>query len=353
MADSYVYAGAGMWRGGKRSGIFRMKVGPGGFGDGFEQMRDGLPEPLSVHHVVVHPQHPERVFIGTQDGPYISNDHGQHWTRPDFPDRNVQIWSFLVHPLQPETIYAGAAPVAIYRSDDGGAHWKLLARPQMPERAKMPFACRVMRIALDPASPKDMFATVEVNGVMKSRDGGETWIDCNDALVRLAEAPTLKSKLVSGNEAEGMLDGHALCISAAAPGTVFLACRMGLFRTRDGGEQWTDMAVGRFSPLTYARDIRPAPQDPTRLYACLSVHATGDTGSLARSDDLGESWRRIDHGVPVHATFMQLALNARDPDQVFGAARNGQIVGTRDGGKSWADHRLPEGCEDVYGIACG
>lgn len=349
MADSYVYAGAGMWRGGSRAGVFRMKVGNGGF----EQMRQGLPEPTSVHTVTVHPLDPSRIFIGTQDGPYLSEDRGLTWRRPDFPDRDVQIWSFLVHPLQPETIYAGASPVAIYRSDDGGAHWQRLARPVLTERAKMPFACRVMRLALDPASPHEMFATIEVNGVMRSRDGGETWGDCNDGLVRLAEAPHLKSKLVSGSDAEGMLDGHALCISAAAPGTVFLACRMGLFRSSDGGAQWTDMEVGRFSPLTYARDIRPAPQDPTRLYACLSVHATGDTGSLARSDDLGQSWRRIDHGVPLHATVMQLALHARDPDQVYGAARNGQIIGTQDGGQSWHEHRLPAGCEDVYGVACG
>ncbi|HEY3917547.1 MAG TPA: hypothetical protein VGL83_07125 [Stellaceae bacterium] len=348
MADSYVYAGAGMWRGGSMSGVFRRRVGDGGF----EQMKAGLPAPTSVHTITVHPLHPERVFIGTQDGPYLSEDHGAHWRRPDFPD-HVQIWSFLVHPLAPETIFAGASPVALYRSDDGGAHWRLLARPTLDERAKMPFACRVMRIALDPNAPRDLYATVEVNGVMKSHDGGESWIDCNDALVRLADQPHLKSKLVSGTEAEGMLDGHALCVSAAAPGTVFLACRMGLFRSSDRGEHWSDIEVGRFSPLTYARDIRPAPQDPTRLYACLSVHATGDTGSLATSDDLGATWRRIDHGVPIHATVMQLALHPRDPDQVYGAARNGQIIGTEDGGKSWQEHRLPEGCADVYGIACG
>jgi hypothetical protein len=150
-----------------------------------------------------------------------------------------------------------------------------------------------------------------------------------------------------------MLDGHAISISDAAPGAVFLACRMGLFRSDDGAQSWSDIEVGRFSPLTYARDIRPAPQDPMRLYACLSVHATGDTGSLARSDDLGKSWQRIDHGVPIHATFMQLALHARDADQIYGAARNGQIVGTQDFGKSWHEYRLPQGCEDVYGIACG
>ena len=80
-----------------------------------------------------------------------------------------------------------------------------------------------------------------------------------------------------------MLDGHAMCISDAAPGAVFLACRMGLFRSDDGATSWQDIEVGRFSPLTYARDIRPAPQDPRTLYACLSVHATGNTGSLARA----------------------------------------------------------------------
>jgi len=50
---------------------------------------------------------------------------------------------------------------------------------------------------------------------------------------------------------------------------------------------------------------------------------------------------------------MQLALHQRDADQVYGAARNGQIVGTQDGGKSWHEYRLPQGCADVYGIACG
>jgi photosystem II stability/assembly factor-like uncharacterized protein len=348
MADTYVYAGAGMWRGGSKSGVFRMKLGNGGF----EQMTAGLPEKTSVHTITVHPLHPERVFIGTQDGPYISDDHGAHWRRPDFPD-HVQIWSFLVHPHQSETIYAGAAPVGVYRSEDGGAHWQRLAQPVLAEHVKMPFACRVMRIALDPQTPRHLYATIEVNGVMRSRDGGESWSDCNDGLIRLTENPKLKSNLGSGSEAEGMLDGHALCISDAAPGAVFLACRMGIFRSDDGATSWQDIEVGRFSPLTYARDIRPAPQDPTRLYACLSVHATGDTGSLAKSDDLGKSWRRIDHGVPIHATFMQLALHARDADQVYGAARNGQIVGTQDAGQTWHEYRLPQGCEDVYGIACG
>ena len=349
MAASYVFAGAGTWRGGSLAGIFRRRVDD----KAWEQLKTGLPDPVSVHTVVVHPQNPELLFIGTQDGPYYSADRGTHWHQADFPERGVQIWSILVHPNEPHTIFAGAAPVGIYRSEDSGEHWHLLARPALPERAKMPFACRVMRIALDPNRPRDLFATIEVNGVMRSRDGGESWSDCSAGLLELAKEPRLKSKLVSDTEAEGMLDGHALCVSTADPGAVFLACRMGLFRSGDGGDSWQDMRVGRFSPLTYARDIRPAPQDPATFYACLSVHATGDTGSLAVSRDLGESWQRIDHGVTLRATMMNLALHPRDPLQVYGVARNGQVIGTQDGGARWHEYQLPPGCKDVYSVACG
>jgi len=349
MPASYIFAGAGTWRGGSLAGVFRHPVGDGAW----EHLKNGLPDPASVHTIVVHPQDPDLVYIGTQDGPYYSTDRGTHWHRPDFPDRGVQIWSILVHPNEPHTIFAGAAPVAIYRSDDSGEHWQLLSRPSLPERVKMPFACRVMRIALDPSRPCDLYAAIEVGGVMRSRDGGESWSDCSAGLVRLADEPRLKSKLVSDTEAEGMLDEHALCMSAADPGAIFLACRMGLFRSGDGGDEWQDLAVSRFSPLTYARDIRPAPQDPRTLYACLSVHATGDTGSLAVSRDLGQSWQRIDHGVKVRATMMNLALHPRDPLQVYGVARNGQVIGTQDGDASWHEYKLPPGCEDVYSIACG
>ena len=349
MAESYLYAGAGMWRGGSLSGVFRQPVGR----ETWEQPKAGLPDPVSVHTITVHPTHPERVFIGTQDGPYVSNDHGANWHRPDFPD-HVQIWSILVHPENPNVIFAGGAPISVYRSDDRGEHWRLLSRPVFAERAPMPFTCRVMRIALDPARPDNLYATLEVGGVMRSRDGGVSWDDCSDGLVELTERkPHLKNRQVSKVDAEGMLDGHAVCVSTADPGAVFLACRMGLFRSADGGTHWDDMEVGRFSPLTYARDVRPAPQDPRRLYACLSVHATGDTGSLARSDDLGQSWQRIDHDVTPTATLMQLALHQRDPDQVYGAARNGRIIGTQDGGKNWHEYPLPAGCEDTYAVACG
>jgi photosystem II stability/assembly factor-like uncharacterized protein len=92
---------------------------------------------------------------------------------------------------------------------------------------------------------------------MRSTDGGESWNDCSADLLRLAEAePRLRSKLVSDTEAEGMLDGHAVCTTTADPDSVIIAVRMGLFNSKDEGKTWQDMRVDRFSPFTYGRDIR-------------------------------------------------------------------------------------------------
>ena len=113
------------------------------------------------------------------------------------------------------------------------------------------------------------------------------------------------------------------------------------------------MDIGRFSPLTYARDVLVSPHDPRELYACLSPAARSTDGSLYRSRDVGQTWTRFDHGVKAGSTMMGVALHRRDPMQVYGVSRGGQVFGTQDGGRTWAEHQLPDGVRDVYAIACG
>src|SRR5204862_5009494 len=132
--------------------------------------------------ITVHPTNHDTVYIGTDKGPYRSTDRGERWDRLDFPD-GLQVWSVLVHPGKPRTIYAGTSPVGVFRSDDGGDTWRKLPKAVQPERVKMGFACRVMRLAADPVRPETIWAGLEVGGIMKTDDGGETWTDCTDTLV--------------------------------------------------------------------------------------------------------------------------------------------------------------------------
>ena len=348
-ATSHVYVGAARASSATRGGIFRKTVGE----ERWTQLTTGLPEVTQVQAIVVHPTNPDVVYLGTRSGPYRSSDRGLRWERLDFPE-GVEVWSILVHPSNPRILYAGTSPVGVYRSDDGGDSWRRLPNAVQPERVKMKsFVCRVMRLVADPARPEELYAALEVGGVMRSLDGGETWDDCSSDLLKLAELPQLKSKIDSDTDIEGMLDGHAVCVTGAKPGTVFLAVRMGLFESGDRGSSWRSMEIGRFSPLTYGRDILVSPANPRHLYACLSPAARSKDGSLYRSQDLGESWTRFDHGVKAESTMMAVALHRRDPEQVYCVSRSGQVFGTQDGGRTWAEERLPDGVQDLYAVACG
>ncbi len=348
MAATNVYAGAAASMGGTMGGVFRQAAGDGGW----QRLSNGLAEGAEVHAITVHPEHPETVYLGTTKGAYRSTNRGDRWERLNLPG-DADIWSICIHPKNPRVIYAGATPPAVYRSDDGGDTWQKTAEPGLPDRVIMGFACRVMRLDVDPNSPDDVYATLEANGAMRSRNRGESWEDCTADLIRFCEEPKYRSRIGSQTEIEGMLDGHALACSAAAPGTVFLANRMGLFRSNDKGQSWQDMEISRFSPLTYGRDIRVSPHDPKVLYACLSPAARSTDGSIYRSDDVGQTWKRFDHGIKAEATMMGVTVHPKDPNQVFGVSRFGQVFGTQDGGKSWSETRLPEGVRDVYAVACG
>jgi photosystem II stability/assembly factor-like uncharacterized protein len=348
MAATHVYAGAAQSMDGTRGGVYRQTIGDGGW----QRLSNGLPEDAQVHAITVHPEHTDTVYLGTTKGVFRSTNRGDSWQRLSLPG-DPDIWAICIHPQNPRILYAGASPPGVYRSDDSGDSWRKTADPGLPDRVIMGFACRVMRLDIDPNAPNDVYATLEANGAMRSRNGGESWEDCTADLIRFCEEPRYRSRIGSQTEIEGMLDGHALTCSAAAPGTVFLANRMGLFRSNNRGETWQDMEINRFSPLTYGRDIRVSPHDPKVLYACLSPAARSTDGAIYRSDDVGQTWKRFDHGIKAEATMMGVTVHPKDPNQVYGVSRFGQVFGTQDGGRSWRETRLPEGVRDLYAVACG
>ena len=343
--------GEGATRNKYRGGLFRRTRGDGDW----ESLTRGLPQNVEVRTIAVHPRDADVIYVGTQDGPYRTIDGGNLWERVGFPDRDVVIWTLCVHPTRPHVLYAGAAPVALYCSEDNGDTWHRIKGAVSPAHCERDgFDTRTIRITADPSEPDTIYAALEVSGVIRSKDGGETWSDMSASLIELAAQPHLKSN-VGGRHCghcEGMLDSHALAVSAAAPGTAFLALRMGLFRSDDRGTTWYDTRIGRYSPLTYCRDILVSPHDPHVMFACLSQAAFSTAGSVYRSDDLARTWRRIDHGVSAQSTVMAISAHPTDAARICCVTRGGQVLGTEDGGASWSDHRLPAGVQDVYAVAC-
>jgi len=95
--------------------------------------------------------------------------------------------------------------------------------------------------------------------------------------------------------------------------------------------------------------IGVAPSEPRRLYLTVEV---GGEGRLYRSDDAGESWRRIDGGDGRIANrpsdFAEVKVDPANPDVVY----TGSIVSWKstDGGRSWSALRGAPGGDDYHRI---
>lgn len=345
---SYVYAGVSARTGGNISGIFRRAV------ESDSWQATGLPDDTHVHAITVHPGDPSIVYAATSKGLYRSRDQGEGWTCLVTPAPGEQMWSVLIHPANHRTILTGCAPLGLYRSEDDGETWRRMPRPAIRERLVGAFPSRIMRMSIAPSRPDEIWAAMEVNGAMYSPDGGESWQDCSDALVNLSLQPHLQSAILTKDVAEGMLDVHAVCVSPAAAGTAFLALRMGLFCSDDGGTSWTDLGIGQYAAhLRYGRDIVVAPWSANTLYACVADAARGQAGRLYRSQDRGRNWVQLDRDITVRSTMMAVALHLHDAAQAHCVTRLGQSFSTRNGGQTWHPYDLPAGAGTAVALACG
>ena len=99
-------------------GIFRRPVE----GDQWEHVY----QERETFTVYVHPNNSEYIFAGTDDGVWRSVDNGLTFNRTNFPDKNIQIWSFLTIQNEPNIMYAGASPIDIYKSINFGKSWAKL-----------------------------------------------------------------------------------------------------------------------------------------------------------------------------------------------------------------------------------
>lgn len=325
--NTYAYVGA------ETSGLYRLSPGS----DHWEELTNGLPADPIVPGVALHPENPNVVYAGTQDGPYRSTDRGNHWERLDYPRTGAPVWTFMFRPGDPNTMYLGTAPGEIYRSTNGGDSWQKLNANMGSNECAMAFPTRVIAMAADPTYPDDVYAALEVAGVIRSSDGGDTWEEITGTL-----AP-----------AEGTLDLHGIACSPSSPHTVYITTRVGPFIGHDRGREWIPVDFGRFSPITYTRDLQLAPDDPNTLYVSIGAAARSTQGGLFRSRDLFQTFEKVDRDISANATMMAVSVDPRAPGHIYGVARDGQVFGTLDDGATWTTYQLPEKAKEIRGLAVG
>lgn len=136
-----------------------------------------------VHKLTHHPDRPDVLYQQNHCGVYRSDDAGDNWIDlcDDLPARFG--FPMVVHPHKPETVYVIPEEsdevrvtvdgrLAVWRSDDGGSHWRALTAG-LPEHAYQ----NVLREAMttDAMNPAGIYFGTATGQLCGSIDDGESW----------------------------------------------------------------------------------------------------------------------------------------------------------------------------------
>ena len=172
----------------------------------------------NVRALGVYPNDPNRILAGTDwTGIYRSDDNGESWNHIKSPMEGMEIWSIDVDPTDPDKIYVGTRPQG-FRSSDGGESWEKM-EIGVDESAPL-WPPRTTKITVDPRDNRTIWAGVEVDGVHKSLDGGDSWLRLPD---------------VGPSQFYG--DIHCMAINAQ-DSRVYATSPFGIATSLDEGESW-------------------------------------------------------------------------------------------------------------------
>ncbi len=309
--DTILYAGT------VGQGVWRSLDG----GETFQRRCAGMFMEAEVRALAVDPSGSAVLYAGTDAGLYRTTDGGERWVRLETPfdpgggwPAGTAIWSVLIHPNDPNLIFVGTCPSALYRTRDGGESWEKLPAALTPECPPIVYS-RVTCIKADPNRAATIWAGVEIDCVWRSDDLGDNWLRLADGL----SSP----------------DIHDLAFLPGAPGAVFASTNNDLNISRDNGSGWEPQHVKERFPFAYCRGMAVKADDPNTLLLGNGNGPPGTAGALQVSRDGGHTWRQADLSPAPNSTIWTFATNPARPDLLFCASVSGYVYRSEDGADTW------------------
>jgi len=277
-----------------------------------------------------------------------SDDFGRTWTNPEegnvkFPAGTdaalKQIWQISPGRAdEPDTLYCGVEPAALFVSKDAGATWSLEEglwnHPQRPKWEPGGGGLCLHTILPDPEERARIRVAVSTAGMYVTEDGGTSWRPSNQGV---------RAQFLPEPYPEFGQCVHKVVQSKARPERMFLQNHWGLYRSDDRGETWTDVANGVPSDFGFPISIHPRDPDSAWIIPLESdeFRCTPE-GKLRvyRTRDAGASWQAMTNGLPQADAFETVLRDAMagdslDPAGIYFGTRSGKLFGSADEGESW------------------
>jgi photosystem II stability/assembly factor-like uncharacterized protein len=240
----------------------------------------------TIRAIAIDPKNAEVVYAGSRTGKLFKTENGgKTWKElpyrdaipkiePPLPPKKSDdsVSTVAISPTNPSEVCLTSTKLGVFRSQDAGATWTLLAAP------KTGFG-----VAISPVDPNVICAACGESGLHRSLDGGKTWTDISSELLKktalleviLTNKPDVIYAIGSSN-----WSGH-------------------LFRTDDGGKTWSH----------FNRVKSGLPGNPT----------------LPNGNDA--------NGFTDISTVTNIAVNPKNPDELF-MSGNWRNMFSADGGKT-------------------
>ncbi len=364
-----LYVGTGEANGGISSsegyGIFKSVDG----GDTWQSL--GLRNSGSVAQVAIDPRNNNRVFVaamgeqyrkGGQRGIYKTEDGGNSWERVLFINDSTGFVQVQFDPANPEVVFAvawerfrsfthtshGGPGSGIYKSIDGGIHWKKLTNglPQEPKGFSR------ISIALSPRTPNMIYALLlyasgSEYGKFKSIDNGESWVEKD----HLDETPGFSDYWYGGLRISPYLPGRLFhlglqfvytdddCKSWERPALIhadqqcmafypnqpdkfLLGNDAGLYITEDGGKSFRHY---NNLPITQCYKIHIDPSNPKKIYC-----GSQDTRTTRTIDGQPNHFEEL-----IGGDGFTIATHPKYPDRIYTESQYGNINRSDNDGSSF------------------
>jgi photosystem II stability/assembly factor-like uncharacterized protein len=284
-------------------------------------------------------------------GPQIlhSDDLGRTWEHgPDgaiaFPEdtgRTLEaVWSIAPSPAEPDLVWAGTEPSALFRSTDGGRSFEMVRslwdHPHRPQWGAGFGGQAIHTLLPHPSDPDRVTVAMSTGGVYRTFDRGETWAPANRGLRAIF--------LPEGSQfPEFGQCVHKVTRESADPDRMYLQNHGGVYRSDDGGDSWTSIADGLPSDFGFPVVAHPRTSGTVWLFPLEGADGRfpiDGTCSVWRSRDAGGTWEELHAGLPdgFFSGVMRdaMCVDDGDPAGVYFGSRDGTVFASDDEGDSWS-----------------
>ena len=289
---------------------------------------------------------------------FRSHDLGATWTEASRPpafaagdplERSLRsvFWLTPGHADEPGVWYAGGSPQGLFRTEDGGDTWAPVSgwndHPTVDDvvrvaRREHPDGSMLHSVNIDPRDPTTSTSGCRAAGCSRAPTAVSDWAPLNAGSLTV---------FLPEPEPEFGHDPHCVRLHPLHPDRLYQQNHCGIYRMDRPDGRWVrigDNMPREVGDIGFPIELHPRDPDTAWVFPMDGTDVWPRTSPDGRpavyvDADAGESWRRLDAGLPERAWLtvkrQAMTVDAGDPVGVYFGTTGGEVWASADEGDHW------------------